>query len=114
MVLFVSVKALRSPTWICPGGGTGKESVTDLSDTSLAFSNEAATVVSVSSGTRSDGTSNADEQAGWLSDDLCAVFDEDEMSMRSSQSSSTAGTLMSRREAIAHDCKWSSASFRKP
>jgi hypothetical protein len=51
------------------------ESVRDLSGTSLASSNEAATVVPFSSGTGSDGTSNADEQAGWLSDDLCAVFD---------------------------------------
>ena len=105
-VLEEKVKALRCPTWISPGGGTGKESVADLSRTSLAFSDEAATVMSISSGSGTDSTLDVNKQAR-----LLAVVEENEVSVRSSRSSSTADTLMSRRETIAHDSERLSASF---
>ena len=108
------VEAFRSPTWISPGGGTGKESVADLSRTSLAFSDEAATAMSISSGTGIDGTLDVDKHARWPSGGLFAVVEEDEMTMRSYQSSSTAGTLMPKREAIARDREWPSTSSHKP
>ncbi len=105
---------LADSTWISRAGGTGKESIADLSRTSQALSDEAATVMSISSSTGMDATLDVDKQARWPSKGLVPVVEEDEMSIRSYKSSYTAGILMLEHEAIAHDREMPSASFRKP